>query len=333
MKTFKIEKYGIKIRKKLKGNSEKKDNLDEDLMVEIIIPTLNEESSIGKLLREIKSQKIPVKISILVIDGGSTDKTIDICKKENVKWIQQKSKGKGNAMREAVEFSNANVIVFIDGDGTYSISDLETMLEPLLNNKADMVVGTRIKEKREKGSISVLNSIGNRLFNRAINFALKSNVTDSLSGYRALTKQMFNDLILFSHSFEIEVEMTVEAIAKGYRVIEVPISYKKRTGTVTKLNPTGDGIKIAQTLLFILMNVNPLKFFGIICLGFIIVGLYPGILVMYEKIVLGDVVSIPSVTLAALLFVTGGISLVVGLLSELVVRSRRRIEYMIRKRY
>ena len=147
-------------------------------MVEIIIPTLNEESSIGKLLHEIKSQKIPVKISILVIDGGSTDKTINICKKENVKCIQQKSKGKGSAMREAVEFSNANVIVFIDGDGTYSISDLETILEPLLNNKADMVVGTRIKEKREKGSISVLNSIGNCLFNRAINFALKSNVTD-----------------------------------------------------------------------------------------------------------------------------------------------------------
>jgi len=150
LKTFKIEKYGIKIRIKLKVDSEKKDNLDEELMVEIIIPTLNEESSIAKVLHEIKSQKIPVKISILVIDGGSTDKTVEICKNENVKCIQQKSKGKGSAMREAVEYSNANIIVFIDGDGTYSISDLETMLEPLLNNKADMVVGTRIKEKKEK---------------------------------------------------------------------------------------------------------------------------------------------------------------------------------------
>jgi len=92
---------------------------------------------------------------------------------------------------------------------------------------------------------------------------------------------VFKDLILFSDSFEIEVEMTVEAIAKGYRVLEVPISYRKRTGTITKLNPRVDGLKIGHTLLFILMNVNPLKFFGVISLGFIITGLIPGIWVLH----------------------------------------------------
>lgn len=94
---------------------------------------------------------------------------------------------------------------------------------------------------------------------------------------------MFMELVLFSDSFEIEVEMTVEALAKGYRVLEVPVSY----GTKTKLSPLDDGTKIGSTLMFILLNVNPPKFFGIISLGFFVVGLYPGILVLYEKISTG----------------------------------------------
>ena len=236
-------------------------------------------------------------------------------------------------MREAVEQSDADIVVFIDGDGTYSASDLESMLEPLLNDQAHMVVGSRIVERREKGSISAFNKIGNNLFNRAINFAMKSSITDSLSGYRALYKKTFKDLVLFSDSFEIEVEMTVEALAKAYRVIEVPICYGLRKGSRTKLDPIGDGIKIGRTLLFILMNVNPLKFFGIISLAFFLASLYPGILVLYEKITTGNIISMPSVVFSSLLFVTGTISIVVGMVSELVVRSRRRLEYLINRKF
>jgi glycosyltransferase involved in cell wall biosynthesis len=301
--------------------------------IEIIIPTLNEERTLGALIKDIHSSALQVDVSILVIDGGSTDGTMDICKSENVKYILQKGKGKGSAMREAVEQSDADIVVFIDGDGTYSAFDLESMLEPLLSDQADMVVGSRIVKKREKGSISAFNKIGNNLFNRTINFAMKSSITDSLSGYRALYKKTFKDLVLFSDSFEIEVEMTVEALAKSYRVVEIPISYGLRKGSRTKLDPIGDGIKIGRTLLFISMNVNPLKFFGIISLAFFVAGLYPGILVLYEKITTGNILSMPSVVFSSLLFVTGTISFVVGMVSELVVRSRRRLEYLINRKF
>src|SRR5690348_12044251 len=202
--------------------------MNEKLSVEIIIPTLNEESSIGQLIKNIKSEVVPANISISVIDGGSVDRTIEICKKENVKVSVQKGKGKGRAMKEAVDNSVADIIVFIDGDGTYSIKDLTALLEPLINNKMDMVVGSRISGKREKGSISKFNIIGNKWFNRFINFAMKSKVTDSLSGYRSMWKNVFDDLVLLSDSFEIEVEITVEALSKGYRILEVPISYGNR---------------------------------------------------------------------------------------------------------
>jgi len=321
------------LKHKLKTNSRNKENADKNINVEIIIPTLNEATTIRQLLKDIRSQKLPLSISILVIDGGSMDNTVEICNQEKVKVIIQKRKGKGSAMREAVEFTEADIVVFIDGDGTYSISDIQFLLEPILTDKADMVVGSRILGKRQKGSISTLNMIGNNLFNKTINFALKTEITDSLSGYRVLRKETFKDLILFSKDFEIEVEMTVEALAKGYRVLEVPIHYGVRKEALTKLNPIEDGAKIAGTLLFIAMNVNPIKFFGVITIGFFAIGIIPVGQVLFEKIVLGEVVSLPSVTLAVLLFVAGALSLVMGLVSELVVRSRRRLEYMINKKF
>ncbi|MGC1928729.1 MAG: glycosyltransferase [Candidatus Nitrosopolaris sp.] len=300
-----------------------------DLRVDVIIPTLNEEKTIGTVIEEISQLELPIRVSALVIDGGSSDNTIEICKKANVRTIRQKGMGKGRAMREAVDYSDAEIIVFIDGDGTYSIDDLDILLEPLLSGKAEMIVGSRLLGKKEKGAISAFNTIGNKLFNNSINFAMKSYVTDSLSGYRACYRKTFMELVLFSDSFEIEVEMTVEALAKGYRVLEVPISYGPRRGTKTKLKPLDDGTKIARTLMFILLNVNPLKFFGIISLGFFVVGLYPGVLVLYEKISTGNITSMPSVVFASLLFMGAAISLVIGILSELVVASRRRLETII----
>jgi dolichol-phosphate hexosyltransferase len=301
--------------------------------VDVVIPTLNEAEVIGELLMELSNLKLPLTVSALVIDGGSSDDTVDICKKANVKVIRQRGRGKGSAMREAVDHSQADIIVFIDGDTTYSVAEMGALLQPLLSGEADMVVGSRMLGEREKGSISPLNTLGNRVLNTAINFSMKSDITDSLSGYRALYRKTFVEMILLSDSFEIEVEMMVEALAKHYKVVEVPVSYRKRNkGSKTKLNPLDDGVQIAKTLLFILMNVHPLKFFGIFSIGFIIIGLYPAIFVINEKIMTDTIVSMPSVVFASLLFMTGAICLVIGILSELVVTSRRRLEaIMIRK--
>jgi glycosyltransferase involved in cell wall biosynthesis len=315
--------------------------VDEDLSetiqyhptVDVIIPTLNEEQTIEEIIDMVNAVRIPANVSMLVIDGGSTDSTLDICKRKNVRVVMQKGKGKGRAMREAVNQTGADIVVFIDGDGTYPVMDLGLLVGPLLEDKADMVVGARVKHRSEKGSILPLNALGNGMFNRAINFALSSRVADSLSGYRALHRKTFNELVLFSDKFEIEVEMTVEALAQGYRILEVPISYTLRKGSKAKLDPINDGARIARSLLFILMNVNPLKFFSLIALGFFVAGSYPAYYVLLEKFSTGEVqIAIPAVVLSSLLYVTGTISLVVGLLSELVVRSRRRLEYLFNKR-
>jgi dolichol-phosphate hexosyltransferase len=303
------------------------------IKVDVIIPTLNEEQTIGSLIQSIRSSFFDEDVSIMVVDGGSTDRTASICRSQNINFIVQKGKGKGRAIREAVEYSKADIVVFMDGDGTYSASDLQLLVEPLLKEEADMVVGSRTLGGREKGSIATFNSLGNALFNRAINFAMKSSISDSLSGYRALYRKTFNDLVLFGDNFEIEVEMTVEALINGYRLLEVPIRYGLRKGSVTKLDPIRDGMRIGQTLLFILLNIRPLKFFGILSIVFFIAGLYPASQVLYEKIFFGEIIHIPSVVFSSLLFVTATISLVMGIVSELLVRSRRRLECLINKRF
>ena len=302
--------------------------------VEVIIPTLNEGDSIGEVIRDIKlfNSTLPVQLSILVVDGGSTDNTLEICKNESINLIMQHGRGKGTAMRQAVDNSHADIVVFMDGDGTYSPSDLELLLRPLLDGTADMVVGSRTMTGKNKRAVTRVNKVGNKLFNKSINFALGSSVSDSLSGYRAMYRKVFDDFILFSHEFEIEVEITVEALANGLRIVEVPVDYRKRKKLArTKLHPYRDGVKIGRALLFILMNVNPLKFFGLISLCFFVLGLYPASFVIYEKVVLGNIIHIPSVIFASLLFVMSAISLVLGSISELIVRSRRRSEYLIRR--
>ena len=324
--------YFTSLAEELSSRENNQNILNKNVMVEIIIPTLNEGRTIGSLIDELRQNVLPVKGSILVIDGGSTDNTSEICKAKKVRFVVQKGKGKGIAMREGVEMSNADIVVFMDGDGTYRPSDLVPILQPLLDGKADMVVGSRMQGNRQKGSISTFNITGNKLFTAAINFAMKSGVTDPLSGYRALYKKTFKDLVLFSSSFEIEVEMTVEALAKAYRIVEIPITYRRRDGSNTKLHPLDDGIRIGRTLLFILMNVNPLKFFGIISLAFFLIGIIPAYQVLHEKILTGQIVSMPSVVFSSLLFMTGTISIVVGMVSELVVRSRRRLEFLINKK-
>jgi dolichol-phosphate hexosyltransferase len=308
-----------------------KTSIDSNLKVEIIIPTLNEEKSIADLIHDIKNHKSTIKPSILVIDGGSTDNTQEICKNENVPILQQKTKGKGNAMREAVLHSKADIVVFIDGDGTYLIDDFDSLLKPLLKNECDMVVGSRILGKREEGSISKLNTIGNKLFNKVINFALKSNVTDSLTGYRALKRNVFEDLVLFSTNFEIEVEMTVEALGKGYRLKEIPITYKNRKDSETKLNPLGDGIAIGKTLLFVMLNIRPALFFGIGSIILFGIGFIFGGALLFQRYILLESIYTPYAILTALLLIMAFLVLILGLLSELIVRSRRRIEFVLAK--
>jgi dolichol-phosphate hexosyltransferase len=208
-----------------------------------LIPTLNEGQNIAEVLTKVINCK---EISdIVLIDGGSTDNTIEISKKFNVHILYQKSTGKGGAVIEALEhFSDDDRVIMIDGDSSYNPEDTIKFLEKLEPNV--LVNGSRFLGKLEKGSMSLFHYIGNKILNYVFNKAFKQKTTDILSGMKAFIIRDIRSLGLKSGDFEIETEIMAKYQHK-FSIIEVPIQYCHRKGN-SKLKPIRDGWRILKRI-------------------------------------------------------------------------------------
>jgi len=276
----------------------------------ILIPTLNEEESIGEVISEFKKRGFT---NILVIDGHSTDATREIAEREGARVVVQKGKGKGTAVRQAFDLIDDDVLVMIDGDGTYSPSEVSTLLAPILNGEADHVIGNRFGFG---GSFSPLHRFGNWALNKVFWLGYGIKLHDILSGYRALTKDGVSKLDLEKTGFEIEAEMAIKSVRRGIRMKEVPITYQTRKGKA-KLNTFRDGFKILYTLYMLAKTHNPLFYFGILGTFFIIAGVISGLYVVLEWY--EGVTHILLTVFTALLIIAGVQFFILGLLGDLLV--------------
>ena len=241
----------------------------------ILIPTLNEEDTIGGIIREFKNNGFE---RILVIDGNSTDATREIAKREGARVEIQRGKGKGTAVRQAFELIEEEIIVIIDGDGTYLPSEVKRLLDPIVNNEADHIIGNRFGFG---GAFTRSHRVGNSILNKVFGLGYGVKLNDLLSGYRALTKESLKKMNLKKEGFEIETEMVIESVKRGIRIKEVPIRYEKRKG-VSKLNFIRDGLRIFYTLYVLARMYNPMFYFGIIGTLFIAGGIISGFYVVIE---------------------------------------------------
>ena len=186
----------------------------------ILIPTLNEDLTIGELIREFRESGYN---HILVIDGNSTDDTVKISRESGASVSTQSGKGKGNAIIEAFKIIEQPYILMLDGDGTYSPKDAEKMLMPLFSG-FDQVIGDRLTNAGE-GSFSRLNLFGNHMVNFLFKVAHSRDLHDILSGYRAFTHSAIQQMNLKQKGFEIETEISVESVRNGQRIMVVPVNY------------------------------------------------------------------------------------------------------------
>ena len=284
----------------------------------VLIPTLNEAPTIGGLIMEFVSLGFR---NILVIDGHSSDGTRRIASQAGARVIEQRARGKGTAIIEAFELIGEPYILMIDGDGTYSPGDAERILEPLSTGSAH-VIGDRLTDEN-RSAFSRLNYTGNQILNRLFKLAHGRFLNDILSGYRAFTRESVRQMRLKESGFGIETEISAEAVRNNLEIAIVPIQYRKRSGTTTKLNPFHDGFKITTTIYKLAKMSNPLFYFGLIGVIIMIAGFLSGLYVLLEW--LKSIDHIPLTILTVLLIVIGFQIFMFGVISDMLLAFHREL--------
>jgi len=207
-----------------------------DPEVSIIIPTYNEEESIGKVLQEIEQIRpfLP-PTELIVVDDGSVDETVNEVRKfPSVKYVRhEKNQGKGAALRTGVKIATGNIFVIQDADFEYPPFNIPRLLEPILNDRADVVYGSRFIGKHDGMSFS--HHVGNRILSLAARLLYRAPVTDVMTGHKCCTRKVLEAMQLVEDGFMVEVELTAKILKDIWRFSEIPITYSKRTRGFSKI--------------------------------------------------------------------------------------------------
>jgi glycosyltransferase (TIGR04182 family) len=284
-----------------------------------LIPTLDEAETIGDVVDGLQAEGLD---TVLVIDGHSTDDTQAIAADHGARVVEQSGSGKGQAVREALEYIEAAYVVMLDGDGTYRPDEVHRLLEPLLAGDAEHVIGDRFADM-EPGAMTRFNKLGNWIFNGVFRRVHGKDFGDILSGYRAFTLDSMEKVYLDAEGFGIETEMAVECAKNDVRTMVVPITYEARpAGSDTNLHPIKDGGRILYTLYSLAKTSNPMFYFGSVGSVSLFVGLLLGLYVGVEWFAYGISHNIIAL-LATLAILFGGMLVMFGFLSDLIVTLHR----------
>jgi glycosyltransferase involved in cell wall biosynthesis len=295
--------------------------------IAVLIPCYNEVKTIAGVVRDFRAQ-LP-DAAIYVYDNNSTDKTGEEAERAGAIVRRETRQGKGNVMRSMFRQIEADIYVMVDGDGTYPADRVHDLITPIATGEADMVNGSRL-HSLSKSSFKGLNLLGNKMFLFLLNNVFKVRLTDLLSGYRAFNWELVKNLPLLSRGFDIETELTLKAIERNYKIIEVPVNLSTRPeGSESKIHILRDGILIFNTIFALLRDYKPLTAFGSLGLFFIVLGFIPGIFVIREFLVTNYISHVPSAILAVGLVVIGAIIAFIGLVLHAIARRFQELDYQL----
>lgn len=303
------------------------------LSLAIIIPAYNEALTIRQVILDFH-HTCP-EAAIVVVDNASTDTTADITRDtfakiadkggQRYQLLYEGRRGKAAAMRRAFAEVDADIYVMVDADCTYPATDLSALLTPVQEGCADMVVGNRHADKRyQNENKRPLHNWGNRLVVCLINSLFHGSLEDILSGYRVMTKRFVKTYPILSHGFAIETEMSIHALDKGFRVLEMPTQYRDRPeGSFSKLNTIRDGIRIIRLIFDIFIYFRPFIFFTSLAVLLVLASLAAGLVPVLEFCRTSYVTHVPLAILASGLVVSGLLSLFTGIILDGVARAQR----------
>lgn len=292
--------------------------------IAVLIPCYNESKTIEKVVKDYR--KALPEADIYVYDNNSKDKTDEIAKKAGAIVCYEYRQGKGNVIRTMFREIDADCYLMIDGDDTYPAENAREMCELVLNGKADMVIGDRLSSTYFTENKRPFHNFGNRIVRFSINKLFKNDIKDIMTGYRAFSYEFVKGFPVLSKGFEIETEMTIHAVDKNFKLVEIPVNYRDRpAGSVSKLNTYKDGFKVLKTIATLFKEYKPGLFFGLVALLFLLISLILGVPVFLEYFETGLVPRFPSLIVAGISLVIALLLWISGVILSVIVKKHRQL--------
>jgi glycosyltransferase involved in cell wall biosynthesis len=297
--------------------------------VVVILPAYNEELTIVPTIHAFHTA-IP-EAEIVVVDNDSSDRTGDLALScfgsLDCRWavITEKRRGKGNAVRRAFHDVEADIYVLVDADMTYPADRVRDLIDPIATNRADMVVGDRLKGGHyQRENKRPFHDFGNRVVLFLVNRLFDAQLSDIMSGYRVMSADFVHNYPILVEGFEIETDMTLHALDKRFRIMEIPVEYVDRPeGSSSKLNTFSDGLRVLRTISNLARHYRPMLFFGLVAIVFFVAGLFCGVPVIGDWVAYQYIYRVPLAILATGLMVLAAGSLGIGLILDSVVHQDR----------
>ena len=297
----------------------------------LIVPCYNEEAAISAVVQGFR-QAMP-ELDIFVFDNNSTDRTVEVAIAAGAKVVGVPLRGKGNVVRRMFADVDADLYVMVDGDATYDASAVRQLVDKLLDDHLDMVVGCRQAEVSVAGEAYRRgHQWGNRMLTQSVVSIFGGSFTDMLSGYRVFSRRYAKSFPALSHGFETETELTVHALELRMPYGEVITAYGARPeGSVSKLSTYRDGWRILKTIGRLYVRERPFAFFGIFALILALASVLLSVPLLAEYLREGLVPRLPTAVLSASMMLSALLSFVCGLILDNVTCGRqetKRLAYL-----
>jgi glycosyltransferase involved in cell wall biosynthesis len=295
------------------------------MRIAVLVPCFNEEAAVASVVGSFR-KALPTA-QVFVYDNNSKDRTIEVARAAGAEVRCERRQGKGHVVRRMFADVEADIYVLVDGDATYDAPSAPGMIERLVNDHLDMVVGLRVDQ--EQAAYRRGHRTGNWLLTSFLSSVFGQAFTDILSGYRVFSRRFVKSFPVLSDGFEIETELTVHALELAMPVAEVETPYYARPeGSVSKLNTWRDGFRILGTILKLYRSEKPLRFFTIIGLFLALVSIGLAIPVVVTYLEEGVVPRLPTAVLSTGLMIIAVLSVSSGLVLDTVTRGRREMKLL-----
>jgi glycosyltransferase involved in cell wall biosynthesis len=299
--------------------------IPSSIRIAVLVPCFNEEAAIATVVADFR--KALPSAEIFVYDNNSTDRTIAVARAAGAQVRSERRQGKGHVVRRMFADIDADIYVLVDGDATYDAASAPRMVDALVSDHLDMVVGLRVDQAQ--AAYRRGHRTGNRMLTSFLSTVFGQVFKDTLSGYRVFSRRFVKSFPVLSDGFEIETELSVHALELALPAAEIETPYYARPeGSFSKLNTWRDGFRILGTILILYRSEKPLRFFTAIGIFLMLVSIGLAIPIIITYLEYGIVPRLPTAVLSMGLMILAVLSISSGLVLDTVTRGRREMKLL-----